>query len=420
MRCPYCGRDDTQVKDSRPAEEGAAIRRRRSCPGCQSRFTTFERVQLRELTVLKTDGRRVPFDREKLARSIRIALRKRPVDEDRVERIVNGIQRKLETDAESEVTSRQIGEIVMESLRAVDQVAYVRFASVYRNFGERRTSGRSWASWSRADAPGPAGPAKGSVAAMTHPITEHVLRGPSSHASFYLACGAEDAPLIVFVHGWPELSGSWRHQLPCFAALGFRCVAPDMRGYGRSSVPARQEDYAMPAIVGDMLELLDGLGRERAVWVGHDWGSPVVWGLAAHHAGRCHGVASLCVPYIAGVSRRRTSSRSWTGEPTRRRSTPPANGTTCSPTRRIAPPRSPPSRPTPPPPSAPCSAPATPRTAASPPAPRRSGATAAGSAAPAARRTCRATPPCWRPRRRCTATSPPSAAPASPGPAPGT
>ena len=136
MRCPYCGRDDTQVKDSRPAEEGAAIRRRRSCPGCQSRFTTFERTQLREITVLKTDGRRVPFDREKLARSIRIALRKRPVDEDRVERIVNGIQRRLETDADSEVTSRQIGETVMEALRAVDQVAYVRFASVYRNFGE--------------------------------------------------------------------------------------------------------------------------------------------------------------------------------------------------------------------------------------------------------------------------------------------
>ena len=138
MRCPYCGRDDTQVKDSRPAEEGAAIRRRRSCPGCQSRFTTFERVQLRELTVLKTDGRRVPFDRDKLSRSIRIALRKRPVDEDRVERIVNGIQRRLETEADAEVTSRQIGEIVMESLRAVDQVAYVRFASVYRNFGEAK------------------------------------------------------------------------------------------------------------------------------------------------------------------------------------------------------------------------------------------------------------------------------------------
>jgi transcriptional repressor NrdR len=138
MRCPYCGRDDTQVKDSRPAEEGAAIRRRRSCPGCQSRFTTFERVQLREITVLKNDGRRVPFDREKLARSIRIALRKRPVDEDRVERIVNGIQRRLETEADSEVTSRQIGETVMEALRAVDQVAYVRFASVYRNFGEAK------------------------------------------------------------------------------------------------------------------------------------------------------------------------------------------------------------------------------------------------------------------------------------------
>ncbi len=138
MRCPYCGRDDTQVKDSRPAEEGAAIRRRRSCPGCQSRFTTFERVQLREITVLKSDGRRVPFDREKLARSIRIALRKRPVDEDRVERIVNGIQRRLETEAEAEVTSRQIGEIVMETLREVDQVAYVRFASVYRNFREAK------------------------------------------------------------------------------------------------------------------------------------------------------------------------------------------------------------------------------------------------------------------------------------------
>lgn len=138
MRCPYCGRDDTQVKDSRPAEEGAAIRRRRSCPGCQSRFTTFERVQLREITVLKSDGRRVPFDREKLARSIRIALRKRPVDEDRIERIVNGIQRKLEVEADSEVTSRQIGEIVMEALRVVDQVAYVRFASVYRNFGEAK------------------------------------------------------------------------------------------------------------------------------------------------------------------------------------------------------------------------------------------------------------------------------------------
>ena len=138
MRCPYCGGEDTQVKDSRPAEEGAAIRRRRSCPACGSRFTTFERVQLRELTVLKADGRRVPFDREKLARSIRVALRKRPVDEDRIERIVNSIQRRLETEVEAEVASRQIGEIVMETLKEVDQVAYVRFASVYRNFREAK------------------------------------------------------------------------------------------------------------------------------------------------------------------------------------------------------------------------------------------------------------------------------------------
>lgn len=138
MRCPFCGGEDTQVKDSRPAEEGGAIRRRRACPACGARFTTFERVQLRELTVIKSDGRRVPFDREKLARSIRIALRKRPVDEDRVERIVNGIQRRLETEGEQEITSRQIGEMVMEVLKGLDQVAYVRFASVYRNFREAK------------------------------------------------------------------------------------------------------------------------------------------------------------------------------------------------------------------------------------------------------------------------------------------
>jgi pimeloyl-ACP methyl ester carboxylesterase len=104
---------------------------------------------------------------------------------------------------------------------------------------------------------------------------------------------------MVFVHGWPELSISWRHQLPCFASLGFRAVAPDMRGYGRSGVYARHQDYALEHIVTDMLELLDGLGREKAVWVGHDWGSPVVWSLASHHPGRCFGVANLCVPYLA-------------------------------------------------------------------------------------------------------------------------
>ena len=138
MRCPFCGHDDTQVKDSRPSDDNAAIRRRRLCPACGGRFTTFERVQLRELTVIKKAGRREPFDREKLARSIRIALRKRPVDADRIERIVNGIQRRLETEGEQEITSHQIGEAVMEVLKELDQVAYVRFASVYRNFREAK------------------------------------------------------------------------------------------------------------------------------------------------------------------------------------------------------------------------------------------------------------------------------------------
>ena len=132
---------------------------------------------------------------------------------------------------------------------------------------------------------------------MTFPITEHVARSVR-HSCFYLACGAEDAPVIVFVHGWPELSMSWRHQLPVFAALGFRTIAPDMRGYGRSSVYARHEDYALEESVRDLIELLDSLGRERAVWVGHDWGSPVVWAVGSHHPERCHGIVNLCVPYI--------------------------------------------------------------------------------------------------------------------------
>lgn len=138
MRCPYCGNDDTQVKDSRPSEDGASIRRRRFCPACGNRFTTFERVTLRELTVLKTDGRRVPFDRDKLGKSIKIACRKRPVDDERIERILNGIQRRLEMETEAEIPSRRIGEMVMETLKGVDQVAYVRFASVYQNFSEAK------------------------------------------------------------------------------------------------------------------------------------------------------------------------------------------------------------------------------------------------------------------------------------------
>src|SRR5215472_2935559 len=133
---------------------------------------------------------------------------------------------------------------------------------------------------------------------MSFPVLEHVVK-TARHTTFHLCCGASDAPLIVFVHGWPELSISWRHQLPCFADLGFRAIAPDMRGYGRSSVYPRHEDYALEHIVTDMIELLDGLGRERAVWVGHDWGSPVVWNIASHHPERCVGVANLCVPYFA-------------------------------------------------------------------------------------------------------------------------
>ena len=136
MRCPFCGHDDTQVKDSRPTDDNAAIRRRRFCPSCGSRFTTFERVQLRELTVAKKSGKRVPFDREKLARSIHIATRKRPVDNERIERIINAIVRRLESSGESEISSDAIGEQVMDALYSLDPVAYVRFASVYRNFRE--------------------------------------------------------------------------------------------------------------------------------------------------------------------------------------------------------------------------------------------------------------------------------------------
>lgn len=138
MRCPFCGHGDTQVKDSRPTEDNAAIRRRRFCPACGSRFTTFERVQLRELTVLKSGGDKVPFDREKLTKSLSIALRKRPVEEGRIERIVNSIQRRLETLGENEIPTKIIGKMVMEHLADLDQVAYVRFASVYKDFHEAK------------------------------------------------------------------------------------------------------------------------------------------------------------------------------------------------------------------------------------------------------------------------------------------
>jgi len=136
MRCPYCNSEDTQVKDSRPAEDGTAIRRRRVCPDCGGRFTTFERVQLRDLQVIKKTGRKVPFDRDKLMRSFEIALRKRPVERDRVERAVSGIVRRLESSGETDVHSDKIGLMVLEALKAIDDVAFVRYASVCRDFSD--------------------------------------------------------------------------------------------------------------------------------------------------------------------------------------------------------------------------------------------------------------------------------------------
>ena len=138
MRCPNCASLDTQVKDSRPTEDSSVIRRRRVCLSCNFRFTTFERVQLRELVVIKRNGRRVPFDRDKLLRSVQIALRKRPVEPERIDQVVSKMVRELESQGESEVSSETVGEMVMETLRALDDVAYVRFASVYRNFREAK------------------------------------------------------------------------------------------------------------------------------------------------------------------------------------------------------------------------------------------------------------------------------------------
>src|ERR1700710_3211293 len=156
MRCPSCNSLDTQVKDSRPTEDSAVIRRRRVCVTCNFRFTTFERVQLRELTVIKRNSRRVPFDRDKLVRSLQINLRKRPVDPERVETMVSAIVRELESGGEAEISSETIGEIVMEHLRSLDDVAYVRFASVYRNFREAQDFRTVLGELSREDEPAPA------------------------------------------------------------------------------------------------------------------------------------------------------------------------------------------------------------------------------------------------------------------------
>jgi transcriptional repressor NrdR len=142
MRCPFCGHDESQVKDSRPTEDGAVIRRRRSCPQCDARFTTFERVQLRELTIVKRTGRRQPFEREKLVRSISLAIRKRPVDPEQLERMVSGIVRELESLGETEIPSNVVGEMIMQALKALDDVAYVRYASVYRDFRQTQDFAR--------------------------------------------------------------------------------------------------------------------------------------------------------------------------------------------------------------------------------------------------------------------------------------
>jgi transcriptional repressor NrdR len=138
LRCPFCGNDDSQVKDSRPTEDNGAIRRRRQCEGCGGRFTTFERIQLRELLVIKTEGKREPFEREKLERSLSVACRKRPVDHAQIEKLASAIQRQLETLGESEIESKRIGEFVMDGLKALDSVAYIRFASVYKDFSEAK------------------------------------------------------------------------------------------------------------------------------------------------------------------------------------------------------------------------------------------------------------------------------------------
>ena len=170
---------------------------------------------------------------------------------------------------------------------------------------------------------------------MASPVTDNIVK-TERHTTFYLACGAEDAPLIIFVHGWPELSASWRHQLPCFAGLGFRAIAPDMRGYGRSSVYERHEDYALEHSVDDMLELLRALGRDKAVWVGHDWGSPVVWSMASHHPDKCLASPTFACPTLRKASPPRVCFRSSIGRRIRTHSFRRDSGSISCSTRRIS------------------------------------------------------------------------------------
>lgn len=198
MRCPYCNSLDTQVKDSRPTDDNTAIRRRRICSDCGGRFTTFERVQLRELTVVKRSGRRVPFERDKLARSVEVALRKRPVDRERVERMLTGLVRRLESQGESDIPSELIGEMVMEGLKQIDGVAYVRFASVYRDFREARDFENALAELGAEDEPSAApSPAPAEEGHPSRPGRKSDDAASAAHASGAGHLAEEDERFMV-------------------------------------------------------------------------------------------------------------------------------------------------------------------------------------------------------------------------------
>ena len=240
MRCPNCGCLDTQVKDSRPTEDSAAIRRRRVCLACNFRFTTFERVQLRELIVIKRNGRRVPFDRDKLMRSVQIALRKRPVEPERVEQMVSKIVRELESLGESEVTSETIGEMVMEHLRALDDVAYVRFASVYRNFREPKDFEQALAELSGEDEAKPAAREADRPRANDGAARTGCRADPGARSALHGACAGARPP-----RARPHLAqsggrrGDRQGRRRSSAAAGRKPAAGRMPRPRRSSAPAR-------------------------------------------------------------------------------------------------------------------------------------------------------------------------------------
>ena len=230
MRCPYCGSLDTQVKDSRPTDDSASIRRRRVCPDCGGRFTTFERVQLRELTVVKKSGRRAPFDRDKLVRSVQIALRKRPVDPERVDRMLNGLVRQLENQGESEIPSDTIGELVMQGLKTLDEVAYVRFASVYRNFREARDFGPLLDEFSRTTALPRASQGRGRLTWLSRADDERFFRAALALGRRNLGAAAPNPAVgalvvrddVVVGRGWTAIGRAPARRNPGAGAGGRR------------------------------------------------------------------------------------------------------------------------------------------------------------------------------------------------------